>query len=310
MSSRLNAILDRITGQSVGLTNYENLVADVNYLAIGGAAIAAVDASISANTLTITSQFHKVTAVTGNVDSINDALGPIAGQTVNLLFANVQTIRNNGGGTGNIRTYSGYPRIVAAGELIRAVFDGTNWWVGEAVAKVIYDSGEIGSAVALLDSGVLVIPAWTNTIKVRLTARGTTLVSKQSWGFRMGTGTIDSGTHYGYRWDGGGASVAQSSASGVNGDVGLSLWFAPDAAAFGTNLYGNAELIIQDVQNANLMKQGLVRQGQVDLSTSGGPWQMNGWFSWSGQTVPNRFATYFASGNVAIGSRMEVIAEP
>lgn len=110
---------------SFGLTNYDKLQAAVDYLVVAGANLAALD---TGNTLTIASEFHHVTLAGGNnVDNITDASGAAAGQQVRLLFDNAQTIRNNGGGTGNIRTKSGSDRAVNANEILTLAFDGTYW---------------------------------------------------------------------------------------------------------------------------------------------------------------------------------------
>lgn len=123
--SRLNALTDRIAGQVFGLTNYNNLEADVNYLVVAGAALAALGAS---NTLAITAEFHHVTLAAGNtIDNLSDTLGASAGQQVRLWFDNAQTIRNNGGGTGNIRTLSGNNLAMHANDVIIFVYDGTYW---------------------------------------------------------------------------------------------------------------------------------------------------------------------------------------
>ena len=125
MTTRLNALADRIAGQGFGLTNYLNLEADMNYLIVGGAPIASLSGS---NGLAITARYHRVTVATGNVDNITDALGLSVGQWVDLSFANAQTIRNNGGGSGNIRIVGGADRVTQPNEVITFVYDGTNWW--------------------------------------------------------------------------------------------------------------------------------------------------------------------------------------
>lgn len=98
----------------------DSLTGNVNYLSIAGADIAALGAN---NTLAITASFHRVTLVTGNVDNITDAAGLVKGQPLRLLFTNAQTIRNNGGPGGNIRTLSGFDRAVAANEVVAFLYD-------------------------------------------------------------------------------------------------------------------------------------------------------------------------------------------
>src|SRR4051812_16754513 len=118
--SRLNALADRAAGAAFGLTNYQNLEAALNYLAIAGADLAA------AATLNITSSTHRITGST-TIDNIADAVGATVGQQVALLFQATTTVRHNGGGTGNIRLQGGLHAGFVAAETLTLVYDGTNW---------------------------------------------------------------------------------------------------------------------------------------------------------------------------------------
>jgi hypothetical protein len=120
-TTRLQALADRILGtQSFGLSNYDVLEADVNYLVVAGANI------VSANTITITNEFHIVTGGV-TIQSIVDGLNASPGQQVRLLCQSALTIANNGGG-GNIRTSSGADRAVKANDVVLLTYDGTYWW--------------------------------------------------------------------------------------------------------------------------------------------------------------------------------------
>lgn len=114
----------------------DSVKAAVDYVAIPGADLA------SAATLSITSEFHKVTGTT-TVDNITDAAGAIAGQQVRLLFtgANI-SVRHNGGGTGNIRLVGGLHAGFVVGEILHLIFDGTNWY--ELARTPAHVSGEGG----------------------------------------------------------------------------------------------------------------------------------------------------------------------
>lgn len=80
----------------------------------------------SGTTLAITNEFHGVTG-TVTIDNISDSLGAATGQQVWLYFKGATTIRNNGGGTGNIRTSLGADMPVAVGDVIMLIYDGTFW---------------------------------------------------------------------------------------------------------------------------------------------------------------------------------------
>lgn len=122
LTTRLNQVLDRTAGQGIGLSNYESLVADINYLVVPGADVA------SAATLSIDHKFHGVTGTT-TITNIVDGLNAVEGQTVELWIKNGPlTIQNNGSGAGgNIRTASGSDRKCYGGEIVTFRFDGTNW---------------------------------------------------------------------------------------------------------------------------------------------------------------------------------------
>jgi hypothetical protein len=95
------------------------------------------------NTLTVTNRFHRVTlAAAWTLDSLDHA-AEAKGQPVDLLFVNAGTIRNNGGGTGNIRTRSGASRAVAANEIVTFVWD--------ADAAVWRETGSAGAGLELID---------------------------------------------------------------------------------------------------------------------------------------------------------------
>lgn len=104
-----------------GLTNYNKLKTDLEYLTFAGADLA------SAATINITNEFHGITG-TVTIDNITDLLGAVAGQQVRLwIKGGPLTIRNNGGGAGNIRTKTGADRALAANEIVALAFDGALW---------------------------------------------------------------------------------------------------------------------------------------------------------------------------------------
>src|SRR5581483_2476398 len=136
MTTRLNALATLVDGtDSFGFTNYEDLKANSDYLVVEGAAVGALDVG---NTVDVTNEYHQVTVAGGNdIDNITDAAGAVAGQQVRLAFSNYQTVRNDAGGTGNIRTVSGADELVAPNEIVTFTFDGTNWWKSKPASFVV-----------------------------------------------------------------------------------------------------------------------------------------------------------------------------
>ena len=131
------------------------LTGNVNYLSVAGADLAALGVN---NTLTITAEFHVVTLATGNVDNIADAAGLTKGQQVRLMFSNSQTIRNNGGPGGNIRTLSGGDTLVPANAIVPFVYDGALWReLGRVVGDLDY--AQITAPVTLGAATVVVTGA-------------------------------------------------------------------------------------------------------------------------------------------------------
>lgn len=157
--TRLAALDNKSAGSDAfGLTNYDQLQADISYLVVAGADLAALGAS---NTLAITARFHHVTlAGSSTIDNISDALGAVASQEVRLWFDNAQTIRNQGGGTGNIRTLDGNDLAVSANQIIALTYDGTNWRIGTSTPKASYvgvDSTS-GTATAVIANQAYLLP--------------------------------------------------------------------------------------------------------------------------------------------------------
>jgi hypothetical protein len=119
----LTTVITHATGDVFPATDWNTYVRDdLNYIITAGADLAAVAA---ANTLAVTNEFHNVTlAGGGTIDNLDAAtFVPVKGQQYRLLFQNAQTIRNHGGGTGNIRTLTGIDRAVTAGELCTFTYD-------------------------------------------------------------------------------------------------------------------------------------------------------------------------------------------
>ena len=116
----LTTVVTHATGDVFPATDWNIDVRDnMNYLIVAGANLA------SASSLVTTNEFHQVTGVT-TVDSLSPAT-PVAGQQIRLLFQGALTVRNNGGGTGNIRTLSGGDRPVKANEIVVFNYDGAVW---------------------------------------------------------------------------------------------------------------------------------------------------------------------------------------
>jgi hypothetical protein len=129
----LTTVITHATGDVFPASDWNTYLRDnLNYLIVAGANLA------SAGTITPTNEFHQVTGTT-TIDNLTPAT-PIAGQQVRLLCQSALTIRNNGGGTGNIRTLAGVDRAVKANEIIAFIYDGTVW----REAAGIYAGEELG----------------------------------------------------------------------------------------------------------------------------------------------------------------------
>lgn len=119
----LTPIENHIVGDVFTLPMWQEIQGDLNYLVQAGADLA------SAATIVPTNEFHIVTGVT-TIDNFNHT-APVKGQPLRLLFTGAGlTIRNNGGGTGNIRTRSGADRPVATNEIVTFSYDGAVWREG------------------------------------------------------------------------------------------------------------------------------------------------------------------------------------
>lgn len=118
--SRFTSIPNLAVNDPVPESYFDAATELINYLSIAG------DTLSSAASIAIDHRFH-VVAGTTTIDSITDALGAVAGQPIDLYVQSQLTIRNNGGGTGNIRTLSGGDRVVRAGEVVSFIYDGSVW---------------------------------------------------------------------------------------------------------------------------------------------------------------------------------------
>jgi hypothetical protein len=130
--TRLNALDVKSAGSDAfGLTNYNKLKTDIEYLTVAGADLA------SAATINPTAEFHAVTGTT-TIDNLTDTVGAVPGQQVTLwIKGGPLTIRNNGGGTGNVRTASGLDVLCATNDTISFVYDGTVWRQKLKVPRVL-----------------------------------------------------------------------------------------------------------------------------------------------------------------------------
>jgi hypothetical protein len=122
--TRLASIGALTVHQPLTLSIYNQLEASTDWDYVPGPDITSVTGG---NTITITSRHHKVTISGGTIDTITDPVGPVAGQLLELYCVNANTIRNNGGGTGNIRTIAGGDVSVSAGQVATFVYDGSFW---------------------------------------------------------------------------------------------------------------------------------------------------------------------------------------
>lgn len=165
---------------------------DVNYLSMPGADLA------SAATINLTSSFHGVTGTT-TIDNLNDAAGAVAGQPARLwIKGGPLTIRNNGGGTGNIRTRTGSDRILQTNEIISFIYDGAVWREsapgGGAVTLIDYTVS--GAAISVFDTNTILggnILGGLRRLNLVMSVRGDSAVAEQTVLIRLNN---DSGANY------------------------------------------------------------------------------------------------------------------
>jgi hypothetical protein len=218
--SRLNSVATLAAGDEVDDVWTAQVPKSVNYLTVAGADIT----TLPSNTATIAAQFHRVTAATGNLDSILDALGgDTAGQVVELYFTNAMTIRHNGGGTGNIRNRGGGDINLAAGLVVRFVFDGSHYqsqltaYPGQELdyAQVTANSASISAATPA--TAVTLVTGNSVTYdgsKVKITFNCPWVIMSAGTTIGVGITFVRDTTIVGV-WRGGGASSSFTSAGGV-----------------------------------------------------------------------------------------------
>jgi hypothetical protein len=145
---RLQSVTDPGAGNPLPDSYTSAVAVDLDYLVAPGADLA------SAGTVTITSKFHRLTGTT-TVHDLNDSIGAVAGQRVELFLKDGSvTFQNNGGGTGNIRTPTGADVTFTQNTIVILEYDGTLWRVQNAAATTIYrklTTKQVVSSVAETD---------------------------------------------------------------------------------------------------------------------------------------------------------------
>lgn len=116
----LTTVITHSTGDVFPAADWNTYLRDnLNFLFVAGGTLA------SAATVTPTNEFHQISGVT-QIDNIATA-GVQAGERRRLMFQAALTVRNNGGGTGNIRTLSGGDLGVIPNQIVEFVYDGSSW---------------------------------------------------------------------------------------------------------------------------------------------------------------------------------------
>lgn len=176
MTTRLNPVANLADGDSIPESWVDDVANDVNYLTVAGADIA------SATTINPTAEFHGVTGTT-TIDTITDSAGPVAGQQLRLwIKGGPLTIRNNGGGTGNVRTRTGSDRVCIANEIVVLTYDGALWREQGYSVKETVSAISGGPPASPADGDI-----WTAT---GVDTNGTV------WRFRYNAGSASS-----YKWE-------------------------------------------------------------------------------------------------------------
>jgi len=197
VTTRLNGLDDKTAGtDSFGLTNYDKLQADADYVFVPGADIAALD---TGNTVTISARYHKVTVATGNIDNITDPLGAVAGQVSELAFTNAQTVRNNSGGSSTVRTASGADVVYGPGTVASFRYDGTNWveqgrGTGAKLdyAQIQTPGNSIPGNLVPYDGSEVRVEVWAPSIAIALSGGSVTITVTKD-GSSIGASTLTQG---------------------------------------------------------------------------------------------------------------------
>jgi hypothetical protein len=233
----LTTVITHATGDVFPASDWNTYLRDnLNYLIAAGANLA------SAATITPTNECHIVTGTT-QIDNLTPA-SPVNGQPLRLLFQGALTIRNNGGGTGNIRTRSGTDRSVAANEIIEFTYDssGSVWregGPGPAGVVLLFDSALAGVSFPTAGITFSSIPQGYRNLRVVSLLRCSAAGTNDNGLFRVNG---DTGSNYYY------AGVADSGGTlgTVNGEAGNGyLNFAAIAGnGLGNSSYSLCETVI------------------------------------------------------------------
>lgn len=259
--ARLGTLAARAIHQPFTKAIFDILKQDVDYLAVAGADLAAVGAG---NTLAITSEFHRVTlAATWTVDSISDVAGLVGGQRARLLFVNTGTIRNNGGGTGNIRTLTGASRPVAAGEVVELAYDATGAVWREARPTGMQTLGALAGVSGISFTSIPTDGRFKHLLLVaRL--RSVAVATQDGPLFRFNNDAVGPYDSIEVQGSGAAATVAEGLNLGF-----MSPTFIPAANA-PANAYGDVVLFLLDYANAATRKSMLGLSGWKNTDGTGG----------------------------------------
>lgn len=210
----------------------------------------------SATTVTPTHGFHKVTGTT----TVDNIASPTDGHEVMLWFGSALTVRNNGGGTGNIRTSSGSDLSVAADTILIFRSDGTVWkQVGGTAGSVqaLADS-VLGSDTASFDFQNLAAGAH---LQIILYGRTTQAATTSTGSMRLNN---DSGANYDYerlRVTGAVATPTDNA-----GQTSYMVGEFPGASAT-SNRFGLARILIGHYANSTQMKAIRSEYGGFESTT-------------------------------------------
>lgn len=298
--SRLTTVADLAAGDAIPESWVDAVRVAANYVTQPGANLA------SAATINITSEFHRVTG-TANVDNISDASGAVDGQEVMLFTTGACTIRNNGAGTGNIRTATGADFIAAPNTSYLFAFDATaNVWRqfaaggGGSSTSVVYDSGVLAASTSpTLDSGNVIVAGWAafeiyfairsasigNTTNLLVRFNGDTGAANYSW-------TRSQESSASARSDAGNISTNGVLLVNVPGSTGLA----------STQAVGR--LIVPNYDNTAFHKDVVGEMHGHDAAADYGAVYTGRWKSTAAITSVQ--ITDTGGGNIAIGSRMVV----
>jgi hypothetical protein len=220
------------------------------------------------------------------------------------------TIRNNGGGTGNVRTLTGLDRVVATNEIVEFAYDGAVWREQNLrlSSAVLMDYTVAGAAVASIDTNAILggnIPQTYNHLIVYLELRGTDAAVSISAPIQFNG---DTGANYDYSGQyvsgGGGTGTLSGGVSATS----LTMDQGTIAAAGSTaSIASSIRMEIPWYRDTNWKRKALFTvDGMYDQAIGTREFALTGIGHWRNAAALTRIKVTPSASLWAIGSRMMI----